>query len=74
MSVRQALFYNLVSSVLSVVGMVVGVLIGNIGSASAWIFGLTAGIFVYISLVDMVTQTCSHAETPNKSIASRARF
>lgn len=57
MSVRQALFYNLVSSILSFVGMVIGVLLGNVGSASAWIFGLTAGIFIYISLVDMVSTT-----------------
>ena len=54
MSVRQALFYNLVSSLLSFVGMLIGVVVGNIGSASSWIFGLTAGIFIYISLVDMV--------------------
>ena len=54
MSVRKALFYNLVSSVLSLFGMILGVLIGNVETASTWIFGLTAGIFIYISLVDMV--------------------
>ena len=55
MSVKQAVVYNCVSSVLCLVGMVIGVCVGNIGSVSLWIFSLTAGIFIYIALVDMVT-------------------
>jgi zinc transporter 10 len=54
MSVKLALFYNVISSVLSVIGMVIGVAVGNLNSASTWIFSMTAGIFIYISLVDMV--------------------
>ena len=54
MSVRHALMYNMVSSVLAVLGMVMGVMIGNISSASLWIFALAGGMFIYISLVDMV--------------------
>ena len=54
MTVRQALFYNVVSSVLCLLGMVIGVAVGNIGEASLWIFAMTAGTFIYISLVDMV--------------------
>ncbi len=55
MSVRQAMFYNMVSSVLCFLGMAVGVAVGNVSAASVWIFSLTAGIFIYISLVDMVS-------------------
>lgn len=55
MSVKQALFYNIVSSVLCFVGMIIGVIVGNVGSASLWIFAMTAGTFIYISLVDMVS-------------------
>ena len=54
MSVRQALVYNCVSSILCVVGMVVGVAAGNIESVSLWIFALAGGMLIYIALVDMV--------------------
>ena len=54
MSVRQALTYNIVSSVLCFLGMFIGIILGNINSASLWIFAFTAGTFIYISLVDMV--------------------
>ncbi len=48
------MFYNLVSSVLSFTGMAVGIPLGNVEDLSAWIFGATAGIFLYVALVDMV--------------------
>ena len=54
MSAKQALVYNCVSSVLCLFGMVVGVIVGNIATASSWIFAVIAGLFLYISLVDMV--------------------
>jgi zinc transporter 10 len=55
MTARQALFYNLLSSVLAYLGMIIGVCVGNISSASFWIFAMTAGMFLYIALVDMVS-------------------
>ena len=55
MSIRQALMYNIISSVLALLGMVIGVMLGNISSASLWIFALAGGMFIYISLVDMVS-------------------
>jgi len=54
MTMRQALVYNMVSSALCFAGMAIGVAIGNVESAIAWIFAATAGIFLYIALVDMV--------------------
>ena len=54
MSTKQALTYNVVSSVLCLFGMIVGILVGNIDNASYWVFCATAGLFLYISLVDMV--------------------
>ena len=55
MSAKQAIFYNCVSSVLCFVGMVIGVAIGNVEGASLWIFTIVAGIFLYVALVDMVS-------------------
>jgi len=54
MSAKQALVYNCVSSVLCMLGMVCGVAVGNISTATSWIFALIAGLFLYIALVDMV--------------------
>uniref|UniRef100_A0A1B0D0N0 Uncharacterized protein n=1 Tax=Phlebotomus papatasi TaxID=29031 RepID=A0A1B0D0N0_PHLPP len=46
MSARQAVYYNLLSSVLSFLGMVLGVLVGDTPEASAWIFAVAAGMFL----------------------------
>ena len=54
MPTKQALFYNVISSVLCFIGLAVGLLLGNFNAATPWIFTFTAGMFIYISLVDMV--------------------
>ncbi|XP_076343235.1 zinc transporter ZIP6-like isoform X2 [Tachypleus tridentatus] len=53
MSVKQALLYNGLSSMLCFLGMIIGVSLGNISSANMWIFAGAAGMFLYIALVDM---------------------
>ncbi|XP_048238232.1 zinc transporter ZIP10-like [Haliotis rufescens] len=58
MSVKQALVYNCVSSVLCFLGMIFGVALGNVGEASLWIFACIAGTFLYIALVDMLPELC----------------
>ena len=52
---RQALAYNLASAIISYLGLVLGIIIGDIHSAHTWVLALTAGMFLYISLVDMVS-------------------
>lgn len=52
---KQALTYNLASAVISYIGLALGVIIGDIQSAHTWVLALTAGMFLYISLVDMVS-------------------
>ncbi|XP_052254248.1 zinc transporter ZIP10-like isoform X3 [Dreissena polymorpha] len=59
MSVKQAVFYNCVSSILCFIGMVIGVAIGNVAGASLWIFTVVAGMFLYIALVDMLPELSS---------------
>lgn len=54
MSAKKAAYYNILSSVLSFLGMILGVFVGNTPEASAWIFACAAGMFLYIALVDMV--------------------
>lgn len=58
MSAKKAVYYNVLSSVLSFFGMVVGIIVGDTPEASAWIFACAAGMFIYIALVDMVSVRC----------------
>lgn len=57
MTVRQAILYNVLSAMTAYLGMVTGILIGHYAeNISTWIFALTAGLFMYVALVDMVSQ------------------
>lgn len=63
MSAKQAVYYNVLSSGLSFMGMVLGVFIGETPEASAWVFACAAGMFIYIALVDMMPElTSTHNE------------
>lgn len=55
MSARQAVFYNLLSSLLCFIGMALGVVLGHNGDVKMWLFSGAAGMFLYIALVDMVS-------------------
>lgn len=57
MSARKAIYYNILSSILSFIGMCVGISIGDTPEATQWIFAAAAGLFIYIALVDMVNNT-----------------
>ncbi|XP_051990306.1 zinc transporter ZIP6-like isoform X1 [Xyrauchen texanus] len=57
MSVRQAILYNLLSALMGYLGMIIGILIGHYAeNVAMWIFALTAGLFMYVALVDMVPE------------------
>uniref|UniRef100_A0A182PJW2 EF-hand domain-containing protein n=1 Tax=Anopheles epiroticus TaxID=199890 RepID=A0A182PJW2_9DIPT len=61
MSAKEAVYYNLLSSLLSLLGMVVGIIVGHQPEASSWVFAVAAGMFLYIALVDMIPElTSSH--------------
>ncbi|XP_076229868.1 zinc transporter foi [Nomia melanderi] len=59
MSAKQAVFYNLLSSVLCLFGMIFGVLLGSTPAVSSWMFAAAAGMFIYIALVDMIPELSS---------------
>uniref|UniRef100_A0A3Q4B8W9 Zinc transporter ZIP6 n=1 Tax=Mola mola TaxID=94237 RepID=A0A3Q4B8W9_MOLML len=57
MTVRQAILYNVLSAMMAYLGMLTGILIGHYAeNISMWIFALTAGLFMYVALVDMVPE------------------
>jgi len=60
MTIKQAIFYNVLSSVLAFLGMVAGILISaSLPSFTPWMFVATAGIFLYVALVDMMPELSS---------------
>ncbi len=52
---RQALGYNFLSACMCYLGLIIGILIGEMTSGAEWIFAIAGGMFLYISLVDMVS-------------------
>jgi len=75
MSFKKAAFYNVVSSVLAFVGMVVGLVLGNIDNFSTWMFAATAGIFLYVALVDMMPELNSgHSHPLSKETQPEGHF
>lgn len=57
MSVKQAIVYNLLSALMAYVGMMIGTAVGQYTeNVTSWIFAITAGMFLYVALVDMVSQ------------------
>lgn len=56
-SVRKAVVFNILSSVLSVFGMIVGLVVAGVDTTMVrWIYAGTAGTFLYIALADLVPE------------------
>jgi len=52
-----ALMYNFLSAVTAIIGMFIGVAIGSSEKdTTPWILSITAGIFLYVALVDLVNK------------------
>ncbi|MBN3295704.1 S39AA protein, partial [Amia calva] len=57
MSVKQAIVYNLLSALMAYVGMLIGTAVGQYThNVTSWIFAVTAGMFLYVALVDMLPE------------------
>lgn len=55
MTVKQAIVYNLLSAMMAYIGMLIGTAVGQYANnITLWIFAITAGMFLYVALVDMV--------------------
>ncbi|KAH8240160.1 hypothetical protein KR032_011722 [Drosophila birchii] len=61
MSVKSAVYYNLLTGVLSFIGMIFGIAFGQSQDVAQWMFAVAAGLFIYIALVDMMPEiSASH--------------
>lgn len=56
MTIKQALICNLMSSILCLIGVMIGLAVGTSYDIAPWIFACTAGMFLYIALVDMMPE------------------
>lgn len=65
MTMKQALLYNFLSACTCYIGLIVGIILGEI-EASTYIFGFAAGMFLYIALVDMVPEMNEVAEEASR--------
>lgn len=73
MTVKQAIVYNLLSAMMAYIGMLIGTAVGQYANnITLWIFAITAGMFLYVALVDMVRQLilyfCSYTKPVNRMI------
>ena len=56
LSNNVALGVNLIEAVISFGGLYVGTFLGSATLAATWILALVAGLFIYVSLVDVVSK------------------
>ncbi|XP_072027756.1 zinc transporter ZIP12-like [Amphiura filiformis] len=56
MSFRTAFFWSIVSNIFGFLGLYIGIALGSNQALHQWIFAGTAGLFLYISLVDLMPE------------------
>ncbi|CAK9300583.1 unnamed protein product, partial [Gordionus sp. m RMFG-2023] len=66
MPVKKAMLCNFLSASTCYLGMFFGIILGENQEASFYIFALAAGMFLYISLVDMMPELNKSIEKANK--------
>lgn len=54
LSMKKSLCYNFLAALTIVLGLIIGIILGENTNANMWIFAVAGGMFLYISLVDMV--------------------
>ncbi|KAG8599106.1 hypothetical protein GDO81_002878 [Engystomops pustulosus] len=70
MNVNQAIVYNLLSAMMAYVGMLLGTAVGQYANdITLWIFAITAGMFLYVALVDMLPEML-HGDGENEENGS----
>ncbi|KAH3888176.1 hypothetical protein DPMN_012205 [Dreissena polymorpha] len=56
MKMKKAVLYNFMSACMCYLGLIVGIILGENTAAHTWVFAFAGGMFLYISLVDMMPE------------------
>ena len=54
-SFKKAMFLSLISNLIGFVGLYAGLFLGSENAMQRWIYAATAGMFLYIALVSLVS-------------------
>ena len=54
MTGKKALMFNFLSACMCYFGLIAGTILGENTAAHEWVFAIAGGMFLYLSLVDMV--------------------
>lgn len=74
MTVREAICFNFLSACTCYAGMVCGIILGDMTSSASYIFALAGGMFLYISLVDMMGELSAILEQVKDSTSKSYRL
>ncbi|XP_060594417.1 metal cation symporter ZIP14-like isoform X1 [Ruditapes philippinarum] len=62
MSRKRAVLFNFLSACTIYIGMIIGIFLGENVEAHTWVFAFAGGMFLYISLADMMPEMCAAGE------------
>merc|ERR1719219_1270806 len=74
MTVKEAVIYNFLSACTCYLGLIIGIVLGELEGVNIYIFAVAGGMFLYISLVDMVPELNHEVEKQSRISAKRALF
>lgn len=74
MNMRQAMVYNFLSACTCYVGLILGILLGELHIGNQYIFAAAGGMFLYIALVDMVPELNSAMDQLSKQSIKTSLF
>lgn len=68
MSVRKALLLNVGSAMTSFIGLYIALSVATDLATKQWIAAITAGLFLYVGLADMVSVLALHTDSETQQI------
>ena len=68
---KQAILANFFSACLCYAGLIAGIILGTKTDSVQWVYALAGGMFLYIALVDMVSNITLECFSPVESVLAQ---